>query len=68
MKTARIIAETFILLGALNIGTLGFVDFDFIRYALGSSEMARVAYSLIGLAALYRVFCILTGVEKLKMK
>jgi len=57
MKRFRVwewIAVTFILIGALNWGLIGFFRFDLVAALFGIFTIpARVIYALVGLAGIY---------------
>lgn len=51
------IALVLVLVGALNWGLVGFFEFDLVAFIFGSMEaLARVVYSLVGLASIYMAF------------
>lgn len=51
------IALVLIIIGALNWGLVGFLQFDLVAAIFGSANTmaARVVYSIIGLAGLYGI-------------
>ena len=55
MKFLNMIAAILLLIGGLNWGFVGFFNFDVVAAIGGGSGFARVIYSLVGLAAVYRV-------------
>ena len=56
MRTLNIIALVLILIGGLNWGLVGFFDYNLVDALFGSgSVVARVVYSLVGLAAVYKI-------------
>lgn len=58
MKVVRFIVLLFIIIGALNWGFLGFFQIDLVKMILGSNTsccLARLVYSIIGLAGLYGI-------------
>jgi uncharacterized protein len=61
MRVVRFIALLLIVIGALNWGLWGFFQYDLVADIFGgpSSGMARLIYSLVGLAGLYGIsfFC-----------
>ena len=51
------IAFGLVIVGALNWGLVGLFGFDLVATIFGSMSMiSRVVYSLVGIAALYRLF------------
>lgn len=56
MKVIDVIAFILLLIGGLNWGLYGAINVDVIAMVLGPmTTAARIAYILIGLAALYRI-------------
>ena len=54
IKSIDIVAYALLLIGALNWGLVGLFGFDLVAALLGEMTiLARVVYSLVGLAALY---------------
>ena len=50
------ISAILLVIGGLNWGLVGFFDFDLVAAVCGKgSGVSRVVYSVIGLAALYRI-------------
>ncbi len=55
MKTMDIIAAVLLVVGGLNWGLVGALDFDLVATLFGPlTPMSRVVYILVGLAALYQ--------------
>lgn len=53
-KAMDYIALTFIIIGAINWGLIGFFGFDFIAFLLGNMTwISRIIYALVGLSGLY---------------
>lgn len=55
MKTLDWLCITFIIIGAINWGLVGFFNFDLITSVFGGSLywIARIIFALVGLAGLY---------------
>ena len=55
MRTLDWIVLTFVVIGALNWGLIGFFQFDLIAAIFGGMQGAfsRVLYALVGIAGLY---------------
>lgn len=54
MKTLNIIALTLVIIGALNWGLIGIMDFNLVDLIFGiGSIWSRTIYVLVGLAGLY---------------
>ena len=54
MKTLKSIALLLVIIGGLNWGLVGLLDFDLVAMIFGAmSAIARIVYILVGLSALY---------------
>jgi len=55
MKFLDWLALTFIIVGALNWGLVGFFNFDLISAVFGTSThlLTRIIFAIVGLAGLY---------------
>ena len=50
-------AFTFVIVGGLNWGLIGFFNFDLVASLFGAmSDVSRVVYGLVGLSALYMLY------------
>jgi uncharacterized membrane protein YuzA (DUF378 family) len=59
MRPFDIVAAVLLVVGGLNWGLVGFLNFDLVAAILGSgSSLARVVYGLVGIAALYQIVTI----------
>lgn len=59
MTTLDWVAFVLVAVGALNWGLVGIFDWDLVAAIFGDmSTVTRVVYTLVGVAALYRVFTI----------
>lgn len=57
-ETVDMIAVILLLLGGLNWGFIGFFKWDVIASIFGEmSTFTRVVYAVVGLSALWRIFC-----------
>ena len=56
MKIFNIIVDVLIMIGALNYAFLGFLDFDIIQYVFVTEVITRVAYAVIGVVAVYKLY------------
>ena len=55
MKTMDILAAVLLVVGGLNWGLVGALNFDLVATLFGPlTPMSRVVYILVGLAALYQ--------------
>ncbi|WP_070121238.1 DUF378 domain-containing protein [Bacillus marinisedimentorum] len=54
MSTWQRIALTLVIIGAINWGLIGFFQFDLVASLFGGQDsgLARIVYSLVGLAGL----------------
>lgn len=53
------IAIILVIIGGLNWGLVGIFGFDLVATIFGAmSVLARIVYILVGLAALYLIFCV----------
>ena len=53
MKTLNVIALTLTIIGAINWGLIGLLDFNLVEAIFGSeSIIPRIVYSLVGLTSL----------------
>ncbi|HEY4255421.1 MAG TPA: DUF378 domain-containing protein [Chlamydiales bacterium] len=62
MKCVKLLVKVLLIVGALNWGLVGFFQYDAVADLFGgvASTGARVVYSLVGLAGLFklsRIFC-----------
>ncbi len=54
MKTIDYIALVLVVIGAINWGLVGILDFDLVRVLFGDmSILSRIIYIVIGVAGLY---------------
>lgn len=57
MKNLKTVALVLVIIGGLNLGLIGLVDFDLVATILGTMSIAsRTVYILVGLSALYLAF------------
>lgn len=57
MKTIDIIAAILLVIGGLNWGLIGLFDFNLVGTIFKDLPIiARVIYSIVGLAAIYQIF------------
>ncbi|BCN31201.1 DUF378 domain-containing protein [Anaeromicropila herbilytica] len=54
MKTLDYIGLVLIIIGAINWGLIGFLNFDLVRVVFGDMTIiSRIIYSVIGICGLY---------------
>lgn len=57
MKYLKYISFTLVIVGALNWGLVGLVDFNLVSFLLGEMTLySRLVYTLVGFAALVLIF------------
>jgi uncharacterized membrane protein YuzA (DUF378 family) len=57
MKSLNMLATALIVVGALNWGLVGLVNFDLVATLLGPMSLfSRIVYSLVGVSAVYYLF------------
>ncbi len=56
MKNFDILAAILLVIGGLNWGLFGLFGLDLVATAFGTSALATVVYTLVGLAAVYQAF------------
>lgn len=53
------IAVILVIIGALNWGLIGFLNFDLVMTIFGEGSMiARVVYGIIGIAGIYDIYLV----------
>ncbi len=57
MKALDYTALTLVIIGAVNWGLIGFLQFDLVAFLFGgqASLISRIIYALVGLAGLYTI-------------
>ena len=56
MKALDYTILTLVIIGAINWGLIGFLQFDLVRVLFGDmSIMSRIVYALIGISGLYAI-------------
>lgn len=62
MKTLDVLAIVLLIVGGLNWGLVGLLEFDLVAAIFGPmSALARIVYTAVGLAALYRLVVLLAA-------
>ena len=57
MKSIDVIVAALLVVGGLNWGLVGLLNFDLVATLLGDATMlSRLVYTVVGLCALYQVF------------
>ncbi len=56
MKTINYVALTVAIIGAINWGLIGLLNFDLVAFIFGEmSWISRIVYSLVGLSGIYLI-------------
>lgn len=56
MKAFDYIVLVLVIIGAVNWGLIGFLQFDLVRVVFGDmSMMSRIVYAIVGLCGLYAI-------------
>lgn len=56
MKTFDYIVLVLVIIGAINWGLIGFLQFDLVRVVFGNmSLLSRIVYAIVGLCGLYAI-------------
>ncbi|HET7706110.1 MAG TPA: DUF378 domain-containing protein [Thermoanaerobaculia bacterium] len=59
MRTFDIVAAVLLVVGGLNWGLVGFLNFDLVAALFGAgSSLTRSVYGLVGIAAIYQIVTI----------
>ena len=65
MKAIKIIALILVIVGGLNWGLVGLLDFDLVATLLGDmSTISRIVYVLVGLSAIILAVTSFSGPQK----
>lgn len=63
MKYVEWTSKVLVLVGALNWGLVGALDFNLVTTVLGEGTLTNVVYILVGVAALYEVYALVAKKE-----
>ena len=59
MKIVKYISYILVIVGALNWGLVGILNFNLVSFVLGDmTVLARIVYSLVGISAIITAFSI----------
>lgn len=63
----RRIALGLVIVGAINWGLIGFLNFDLVAFIFNGQQslLSRIIYALVGLSGLYALTILFTGVESI---
>lgn len=57
MKLLNCLALTLVIVGALNWGLIGFLDFNLVDFLFGQgSIISRLVYALVGVSGIYSIY------------
>ncbi len=56
MKLFDVIITVLLIVGGLNWGLVGLLEFDLVQSIFGQGAFARIIYTLVGLSAVCKVF------------
>ena len=56
-KTLDVVVAVLLVIGGLNWGLIGFLEFDLVNFIFGTVPyLSRIVYAIVGCCALYRGF------------
>lgn len=62
MKQLSVLTLILVVVGGLNWGLVGVLDFDLVATIFGEgSALARVVYTLVGVSAVYQLITLVSG-------
>lgn len=65
MEIVQKTALVFTIIGAINWGLVGLLDFDLVAYLFGAASMlSRVIYAIVGIAGLINIGILFNHIEK----
>jgi uncharacterized protein len=65
MRSLNIITLILLIVGGLNWGLVGALDFDLVAAIFGDmSPLARIVYVLVGVAAVYQIVPLTKGADQ----
>ena len=65
METLQKICLIFTIIGAINWGLIGIVDFNLVEAIFGSDILARIIYSIVGITGLINIGILFNHIENL---
>ena len=63
MKALNVVTGILVIVGALNWGLIGTAQFNLVAALFGQSAFASLVYILVGIAAVYQAFRMVTTRE-----
>ncbi len=62
MNVVDWIAFILVVVGGINWGLVGILNFDLVATLFGAMSMiSRIVYALVGIAALYKIYMVIKG-------
>ena len=55
MKVFNAIVLTLLIVGCINWGLIGLFNFNLVEMIFGSSTLARIVYTIVGLAGIFSI-------------
>ena len=56
MKFLGFLMTLLLIIGGLNWGLVGLMNFDLVQYFVGGTGIDRIVYIVVGVAAIWRLF------------
>lgn len=63
METLQKICLVFTIIGALNWGLIGLFNFNFVELIFGEDMLARIIYSIVGIAGIINIGLLFNHIE-----
>ena len=63
MESLHKVALTLTIIGAINWGTIGLFDFNLVEAIFGTEILAKVIYSLVGIAGIINIATLFSHIE-----
>lgn len=64
MEIVQKVALVFTIIGAINWGLIGLLDFDLVAYLFGAASMlSRIVYTIVGIAGLINIGILFSHIE-----
>ncbi len=63
MELLHKVALTLTIIGAINWGTIGLFDFNLVEAIFGTEILAKVIYSLVGIAGIINIATLFSHIE-----
>lgn len=63
METLQKICLALTIVGAINWGLIGLFDFNLVEFIFGQDALARIIYSLVGIAGIINIGLLFNHIE-----